>query len=522
MIQHGADVDGTSDTGSTPVHSACYMTNIEVVKYLVEHGADIHKPNMKLITCLMVSVESVELCTFLLQRNATVNAQDKCGNSALHRAISKGKFDTVQLLLKYKSNPYLKNIESWTDALQTATLNGEEDILKYLITEINPSQKRQVEAYDLLGAHFVETDDTQNALRVWSFAMNLRHCDKGNIVERTNDSEPIKAYNRAKEAESHEELQEIAHNPDKVYMQALLIRERILGRYHTETLNGLMNRGVIYANSRRYQRAIDLLRYAFQLRCEKQDTLNYRSTENLLYLCEVFFVFNEKYTQGFIPEPVQFDDVICVMDIAYNAVMHQLTNSSPDEECDTVLVLVIHLIKLLCKMTKNEQQTERLKKTVQHFVELKPQTQQGSTLLHLAVKQNTVIESPHMGIEFPSLDVVKVLIECGSDVNCLDSNNNTPLGFCLHNSESDEASEHAQETEAIAQYLNAHNAHSDAKTKTEHQAVGSIKSAARYLDRVVHVLLSNVVYYKYAGHVKQKASKCNRPVKKFNIIPFSF
>ena len=53
----------------------------QVVKYLVENGADIHKPNINGGTCLINSVQSVDLCKFLIEKNADVNAQDNSGMS---------------------------------------------------------------------------------------------------------------------------------------------------------------------------------------------------------------------------------------------------------------------------------------------------------------------------------------------------------------------------------------------------------------------------------------------------------
>lgn len=46
LVKHGANVNSMSDTGSTPVRSACFMTHYEIVQFLVEQaGADISIPN---------------------------------------------------------------------------------------------------------------------------------------------------------------------------------------------------------------------------------------------------------------------------------------------------------------------------------------------------------------------------------------------------------------------------------------------------------------------------------------------
>lgn len=73
LAEAGADVNASSDSGSTPVRSACFMTHLDVVRFLVARGADIHRPNHNGGTCLINSVQSVRLCTFLLEHGAQVS-----------------------------------------------------------------------------------------------------------------------------------------------------------------------------------------------------------------------------------------------------------------------------------------------------------------------------------------------------------------------------------------------------------------------------------------------------------------
>lgn len=87
LVRFGADINALSDTGSTPVRSACFMTNLEVVQYLVENGANIQKSNFNGGTCLINSVQSVDLCSYLISKGADVNAKDIQSKTALHYAI---------------------------------------------------------------------------------------------------------------------------------------------------------------------------------------------------------------------------------------------------------------------------------------------------------------------------------------------------------------------------------------------------------------------------------------------------
>ena len=54
-----------------------------MVKVLVEHGADINMANVNGGTCLINSVQSPELCKYLIERGTSVNAQDNSGKTTV-------------------------------------------------------------------------------------------------------------------------------------------------------------------------------------------------------------------------------------------------------------------------------------------------------------------------------------------------------------------------------------------------------------------------------------------------------
>ena len=107
LIKYKADVNSVSDTGSTPVRSACFMTHLDIVKFLVENGANILKPNYNGGTCLINSVQSVPLCEYLLKNGADVNAQDIQLKTALHYAIQEHRIETTMLLLQYGAGKFM-------------------------------------------------------------------------------------------------------------------------------------------------------------------------------------------------------------------------------------------------------------------------------------------------------------------------------------------------------------------------------------------------------------------------------
>ena len=61
---------------------------------------------------------------------------------------------------------------------------------------------------------------------------------------------------------NEKELEEIIADPDDVRMQALLIRERILGPTHPDTTYYIRYRGAVYADCGNFRKCILLWLYA--------------------------------------------------------------------------------------------------------------------------------------------------------------------------------------------------------------------------------------------------------------------
>jgi hypothetical protein len=121
--------------GDTPLHLAAAGYCVEIVRLLLGAGAD---PNAMMNhrasgplhyaadTCLSSRAWSarrqVETIGCLLEAGARINAQDKNGATALHRAVRTRGAEAVRCLLKAGSDPSLKN-KSGSTALHLAVQN---------------------------------------------------------------------------------------------------------------------------------------------------------------------------------------------------------------------------------------------------------------------------------------------------------------------------------------------------------------------------------------------------------------
>ena len=133
LIDHGADIEHKDYAGNTALNLAAAEGRIETVKLLVEAGANIHTKNSGgwtplMHACLQGRAETVQ---FFLEKGA--NANDKAENerniTALMLAADAGSVDKIKLLLEFGADPFAKDDVDLTAhdyarfAMQTNYLN---------------------------------------------------------------------------------------------------------------------------------------------------------------------------------------------------------------------------------------------------------------------------------------------------------------------------------------------------------------------------------------------------------------
>lgn len=501
LVKYGADVNSVSDTGSTPVRSACFMTHLDIVRLLVSNKADIQRPNHNGGTCLINSVQSVELCKFLLENGADVNAKDIQNKTALHYAIQEHRSETTKLLLQYNADPFI--FSKWgDDALQTSCLKGAGEIFNHLVDNIDYSPERVASAYELIGTTFLdEHHDTPKALNYWKAACDLRE-SRGisKEVNISNNSKLDLYYSKLREFTNSSQLEAMSHNQDELRLQSLLICERVLKPYHKDLIYRLMYRGAAYADSLQYQRCIDLWRRALELRVEKDTILFCDTCFTAQALVKLFLDLHAKNHAGLLSnQRVRVEDVISTIELLVSRLTesHNLLFVEPQfkrqlDSYNNILKIITHLLHLLTRImpssgeirsgsyqvalpegrnqdvivanmspqptraggkrkkdTKDddiEMEEMDIRRRVHHIVRnINPHTfpndyyetkiTKGDTLLHLAcMRGNTLKSQTIFGEEngqnppfFPSIAVVKLLVECGAKINANNHTGSTPL-----------------------------------------------------------------------------------------------
>ena len=124
---------------------------------------------------------------------------------------------------------------------------------------------------------------------------------------------PIAAYENTVEVQSLEQLEDIISDPDEMRMQALLVRERILGPAHPDTSYYIRYRGAVYADMGHFERCITLWMYALDMQQKMLEPLSPMTQSSLLSFAELFrcvypaqnvdakgTISNQKFTLNFL------------------------------------------------------------------------------------------------------------------------------------------------------------------------------------------------------------------------------
>ena len=101
LIEAGADVNQPGDYGQTMIMLAADHKNLEIMQLLIAAGADVNRANEYKIAPLASAAEqgSLEVVELLLKAGAKVNARNTYGGTALQVAVLRGYTDIVKSLI---------------------------------------------------------------------------------------------------------------------------------------------------------------------------------------------------------------------------------------------------------------------------------------------------------------------------------------------------------------------------------------------------------------------------------------
>ncbi|KFO31574.1 Ankyrin repeat and SOCS box protein 3 [Fukomys damarensis] len=141
LLQHGANVNGShSMCGWNSLHQASFQESVEIIKLLLEKGADKQCLDDFGITPLILAAQydKVESLSILISSGADVNGQALHRATLLFIAAQEGHTKCVELLLSNEADPNLYcNVDSWQLPIHAAPQMGHTKILELLIPLTN-------------------------------------------------------------------------------------------------------------------------------------------------------------------------------------------------------------------------------------------------------------------------------------------------------------------------------------------------------------------------------------------------
>lgn len=151
LVENGADVNQQIDYGRTPVYMATIDNQIQMVRYLLSHDADPNIAKSNGVTSLWVAAQEgySELTRLLAEAKADVHACDYDGWTALH--IVSDSTETVRILLEYGADINRINKNEATP-LGLAIHNNQVNAVKSMLSEskikpdwLLPSNQRSIQ-----------------------------------------------------------------------------------------------------------------------------------------------------------------------------------------------------------------------------------------------------------------------------------------------------------------------------------------------------------------------------------------
>jgi len=373
-----------------------------------------------------------------------------------------------------------------TPLLAASVTGGHLHIVEHLISQRDLVGKQErIDALELLGATFVDKKrDMLGALKLWKRAMEERYKDGVLVIPKALVKSPISAYENTLEVETVPELEQIISEPDAMRMQALLVRERILGPAHPDTSYYIRYRGAVYADMGHFERCITLWMYALDMQQKILEPLSPMTQSSLLSFAELFsFMMSDGgRSRGQIqlanferenidrsgndnsnssPPPVNFADIMTVFRRAVKEVMAGQMALEAGElrggdstYFNRTIVILLHLVCLLTKLIPHleKNKVHDVKQAVYEFVKVGAKGRGGSSPLHLACSRDTSSVGRYPICNFPSVPTIDLLLQCGAPVDARDNDGNTALHAAALNKPA---------KAAVIQSLLQHGAHFD-------------------------------------------------------------
>ena len=273
LVENGADTNTLSQGGLSALMAACQSDSEDTVYFLCDNGANVNTVSAAGDSCLRKAAGNHELCKFLISQGADVNQGEKGQYPILHLGIKSKNLSSVMELVSAGADLQALDFDG-NDALQFAAIVGDADTVQYLIETLKPGQKRIANTFRLLGACAVSRDEYDTGIEFWRKALSFGE----DSLTDTHDCVHHALYRGIQEPKSLAEFEDLESDTDKLILASLLVLEHLLGRTHGETIHRLLMYGAALSYDEIGEESTRAILYAYDLLREKHAGLH-RMTE---------------------------------------------------------------------------------------------------------------------------------------------------------------------------------------------------------------------------------------------------
>ncbi|XP_048528378.1 putative ankyrin repeat protein RF_0381 [Triticum urartu] len=144
FFSKGVHVDAMDHRG-TPLHLAVAKDHVEVVKVLLEHGADPNRVANHVFSPLMMAVcgKALKCMKLLIEAGADVNVHGYSGPTPLTEAVDDGLMDFVMILLEAGADANIPN-QHGAVPIELAAARGQRELVEMLFPKTKPIPSQPV------------------------------------------------------------------------------------------------------------------------------------------------------------------------------------------------------------------------------------------------------------------------------------------------------------------------------------------------------------------------------------------
>ncbi len=133
LAAHPELLKAKDPSGTTPLHHAAGFGTLDVMRLLVDQGADVNARNRRSSTPLFWAIHDLDKVRLLLSRGATINARQVEGRTPVYQAsVLAGGRNILRLLLDSGADPNLGTMVGLTP-LMAASVRGDVEAMRLLI-----------------------------------------------------------------------------------------------------------------------------------------------------------------------------------------------------------------------------------------------------------------------------------------------------------------------------------------------------------------------------------------------------